>query len=95
VFAITVTGILSNMIFGLGEGIFLPTLQDVVAGAATPATRGATLATFIGAARAGQTVGPLAASGVAGATSAGATFVIGGLVSLGLVAFQTTIPFED
>jgi ACDE family multidrug resistance protein len=83
------------LLYGLGEGIFIPTLQDVVAGAATPATRGATLAAFIGSARAGQTVGPLAASGVAGVLSNEATFVVGGVISLGLVAFETRIPFED
>jgi MFS family permease len=83
------------LLYGLGEGIFIPTLQDVVAGAGTPATRGATLAAFIGSARAGQTAGPLAASGVAGVLSNEATFLVGGVISLGLVAFETRIPFED
>jgi ACDE family multidrug resistance protein len=83
------------LLYGLGEGIFIPTLQDVVAGAGTQASRGATLAAFIGAARAGQTAGPLAASGVAGVLSNEATFLVGGVLSLGLVAFETRIPFED
>jgi ACDE family multidrug resistance protein len=83
------------LVYGLGEGIFIPTLQDVVAGAATPATRGATLAAFIGSARAGQTAGPLVASGVSGVASAEATFIAGGILSLALVAFETKIPFDD
>ncbi len=66
------------MLYGLGEGICIPTLQDVVTrcgplaagaarwwrcGSAPPAPR--------------QTVGPLAAGAVYGATSTGATFVFG------------------
>ena len=66
------------MLYGLGEGMFIPTLQDVVAGASTAAQRGAVVAVWVGSARAGQTVGPLAASATYGAVGTGPTFVIGG-----------------
>ena len=70
--------LLGAMIYGLGEGICIPTLQDVVTGTAPAAQRGAVVAIWVGAARAGQTIGPLAAGAVYGATSTGATFVVGG-----------------
>lgn len=69
--------LLGAMVYGLGEGICIPTLQDVVTGTAPPAQRGAVVAIWVGAARAGQTVGPLAAGAMYGATSTGATFVVG------------------
>ena len=42
----------------------------------------------MGAARAGQTVGPLAVAGVYGAVGTGHTFVIGGAVAATLVVAQ-------
>jgi ACDE family multidrug resistance protein len=79
--------LLGAMIYGLGEGICIPTLQDVVTGTAPAAQRGAVVAIWVGAARAGQTIGPLAAGAVYGATSTGATFVVGsGLAGCILVA---------
>lgn len=76
------------MLYGLGEGVFIPTLQDVVAGASTAAQRGAVVAVWVGSARAGQTIGPLAASATYGAIGTGATFVLGGALAAGLVAIE-------
>lgn len=76
------------MLYGLGEGVFIPTLQDVVAGASAPAQRGAVVAVWVGAARMGQTIGPLGVSALYGATSTGATFVVGGAVAAALVAYE-------
>ena len=73
------------MLYGVGEGLFIPTLQDVVAGAAPASQRGAVIALWVGAARAGQTVGPLAVAGIYGAVGTGSTFVIGGAVAATLV----------
>jgi MFS family permease len=72
------------MLYGAGEGVFIPTLQDVVAGASPPAQRGAVVAVWVGAARAGQTVGPLATAGVYGAIGTGSTFVLGGALAAAL-----------
>jgi MFS family permease len=69
------------MLYGFGEGMFIPTLQDRVSGAATPETRGAIIAGWTGAARAGQATGPLAAAAVASATTEGTAFVIGGALA--------------
>jgi len=76
------------MLYGLGEGVFIPTLQDVVAEASTAAERGAVVAVWVGAARAGQTMGPLLASAAYGALGTGTTFVLGGAMAAGLVAFE-------
>ena len=80
--------IAAALLYGLGEGVFIPTLQDIVAGAATPEQRGAVVAVWVGAARAGQTAGPLIAAAVYGATSTGVTFVLGGVVAAALVAYE-------
>jgi ACDE family multidrug resistance protein len=77
-----------TMLYGAGEGVFIPTLQDVVSGASPPAQRGAVVAVWVGAARAGQTVGPLATAGIYGAIGTGATFVVGGLVAAGLAVAE-------
>ena len=74
-----------TMLYGFGEGVFIPTLQDVVAGASRPEQRGAVVAVWVGAARAGQTVGPLLVSAVYAATSTGTTFVLGGVLAGALV----------
>jgi MFS family permease len=76
------------MLYGLGEGVFIPTLQDVVAGASTAAQRGAVVAVWVGSARAGQTVGPLLASATYGAFGTGTTFVLGGAMAAGLVVLE-------
>ena len=76
------------LLYGLGEGVFIPTLQDIVAGAATPEQRGAVVAVWVGAARAGQTAGPLMAAAVYGATSTSTTFMLGGAVAGGLVVYE-------
>jgi ACDE family multidrug resistance protein len=83
------------MLYGLGEGIFIPTLQDIVAGAAPASQRGAVVALWVGAARAGQTVGPLAAAGVYGAVGTHATFVVGGALAATLVVAESVGRFGD
>ena len=54
--------VLATMIYGLSEGLMIPTLQDLVAENAPEQLRGALLALWTGAARLGQTVGPVAVS---------------------------------
>lgn len=83
------------MLYGLGEGIFIPTLQDIVAGAAPASQRGAVVALWVGAARAGQTVGPLATAGIYGAVGTHATFVIGGALAATLVVAEGVGRFGD
>jgi MFS transporter, ACDE family, multidrug resistance protein len=76
------------MLYGFGEGVFIPTLQDIVAGAAPDSQRGAIVALWVGAARAGQTVGPLAVASIYGAVGTGTTFVLGGVAAAGIVVAE-------
>lgn len=77
------------LVYGLGEGIFIPVLQDLVVSSAAAEARGAVNALWVGAARAGQTVGPLLAGVTYEATTTGTTFVLGGIVAAGLLAGQS------
>lgn len=67
--------------YGLAQGVLIPTLQDRVTSAATPASRGAVVAAFVGAARAGQTAGPAASGLTLGAFGTGTTFLLGGALA--------------
>lgn len=80
--------VLAAFLYGAGEGAAIPTLQDIVASSAPPASRGAVVATFVGVVRAGQAVGPLLAGGLIATMGTGATFVAGGLLALALFVVQ-------
>lgn len=85
--------LLGGLFYGLGEGLSIPTYQDFVAGAAPPASRGAVVAVWVGAARAGQVAGPLAAGAALATMLPGAVFVAGGvLAGVTLVAQLRTDP---
>ena len=68
--------ILAAVMYGLGEGLSLPTLQDVVAGQAAPRLRGALVALWTGFARAGQVAGPLVAGIGIDRVGTSATFLV-------------------
>ncbi len=80
------------VLYGLGEGTAIPTVQDIVAGAAPTASRGAVVALWVGSARAGQTVGPLMAGAGIATIGTAATFVAGGFVAAALLVAQLTVP---
>ncbi len=63
---------LGCIVYGVGEGALIPTLQDQAVELSPPEHRGAVVAVYVGAARLGQTIGPLGAAALFGATS---TFV--------------------
>jgi predicted MFS family arabinose efflux permease len=79
---------LATLIYGFGEGILIPTLQDAVASAAPASSRGSTVALFVAFARAGQTVGPLLAGAVLTAGGARAAFGGGAAIAVLLAVFQ-------
>lgn len=87
-----------TFLYGVAEGLGMPTLQDLVAGSAPTANRGAAVSFFVGAARLGQTLGPLSFGALMGATTSGAAFVVGAGVAAVLgVALALVSPavFED
>lgn len=68
--------VLAGVVYGIGEGVFIPSLQDAVAEAAPPEQRGAVFAVWVGAARLGQTLGPLLVAGVLTFTTTTGVFVL-------------------
>lgn len=76
--------VLAVVIYGVGEGVMIPVLQDSVAGAAPGRSRGSVVAIFVGAVRLGQTSGPLIAAQSVVTLGARPTFAIGAGVAGGL-----------
>jgi MFS transporter, ACDE family, multidrug resistance protein len=79
-------------LYGLGEGIAIPTVQDLVAGSAPEASRAAVVALWVGAARAGQTAGPLLAGVGIDRIGTGGTFVAGACLAGALLLAQLLVP---
>lgn len=77
---------LGAFVHGLGEGGTIPTVQELVASAAPQQSRGAVMAVWVGAARTGQTMGPLIAAPAVAAIGFSATYAMGAAVALMLAA---------
>ena len=69
-----------GLVYGCGEGLVVPSLQDRVAEGAAPAVRGTVIAIWVGAVRLGQAAGPALAGALAG-LGVPALFVAGGVVA--------------
>ncbi len=99
--AIGLTGSLAVLIvavavYGVGEGISIPTLQDVAAGRSTPSLRGAIVAIWTGFARTGQVVGPLLAGVAIDEFGTAETFVIAAIGALAVAALVAiTRPYRS
>jgi predicted MFS family arabinose efflux permease len=76
------------LLYGAGEGATIASLQDSVSEAAPAASRGAVVAVWVGVARLGQTLGPLAAAAGIDGPGPGPTFAVAaavaGLLALGV-----------
>jgi MFS family permease len=85
------------ILYGFGEGGSIPTVQDFVTGGAPDESRGAVVAFFVSAVRAGQTVGPLIAGVTIAAVGTGETFLLGAAVAGGLLVAEVffTRPGSD
>ena len=75
---------LGPVLYGFGEGLMIPTLQDAVASAAPASSRGSIVATFVGVSRLGQTVGPVAAGASLAAFGSEPAFLVGAALALAL-----------
>ncbi|MDH3706198.1 MAG: MFS transporter [Acidimicrobiia bacterium] len=83
-------------VYGLGEGICIPTLQDVAAGQSAPTLRGAIVALWTGCARAGQVVGPLLAGLGIDRLGTSETFVVAAVgASVAAVAVVVARPYRS
>ena len=72
------------IVYGFGEGLMIPTLQDAVTSAAPATSRGAIVASFVGVSRLGQTVGPVLAGVGLAAFGSDAVFGVAAVLALGL-----------
>jgi MFS transporter, ACDE family, multidrug resistance protein len=81
----------AGLLYGLGEGLVLPTLTDVVAESAPESSRGAVLSLQVSAIRTGQTTGPLVAGAGIALVGTGSTFVLGGLLAAAVVAATVVV----
>lgn len=84
--ASAVVGVVAGIfLFGIGEGLVVPTLQDLATGSAPPGGRGTMVALFVSASRLGQTLGPIGAAALAaGAGGPPAAFAVGAVVAVGM-----------
>jgi MFS transporter, ACDE family, multidrug resistance protein len=84
--------VLGCALYGLGDGALIPILQNRAVDEAPPAQRGAVVAVWVGAARLGQTVGPVAAASLFIATSTGTAMVIGSGIAVAMVIYLAMSP---
>lgn len=75
---------LGCMVYGMGEGAMIPTLQSRAVELSPPEHRGAVVAVYVGASRLGQTVGPLGAAALFGATSTFFVIHVGAVLAIAL-----------
>jgi ACDE family multidrug resistance protein len=76
--------VLGCIVYGIGEGALIPTLQDQAVELSPPEHRGAVVAVYVGAARLGQTVGPLGSAALFSATSTFFALRVGAALALAL-----------
>ena len=76
--------LLGPVVYGLGEGLMIPTLQDAVASAPPASSRGAIVASFVGVTRLGQTAGPIAAGAAVASFGSEPVFLVGAAVAVSM-----------
>ena len=84
--------VLGCVVYGMGEGALIPTLQDQAVELSPPEHRGAVVAVYVGAARLGQTIGPLGAAALFGATSTFLALRVGVALAIGLAVMFAFAP---
>lgn len=83
---------LGALVYGAAEGLLIPTLQETVASAAPQQQRGAAMASWTGAARLGQSVGPIGGSSLYGGVGAAWTFAAGAGAALAMMVLARVAP---
>lgn len=79
------------LLFGVGEGLMIPNLQDLATGTAPGAVRGTVVAFFVSAARLGQTLGPVLAGFGLSLLGAAGTFAVGAVLAAALAVAAATV----
>jgi predicted MFS family arabinose efflux permease len=86
--------VIGCVVYGVGEGALIPTLQARAVELSPPQHRGAVVAVYVGAARAGQTIGPLGAAALFGATTTFVTLEVGAVLALALAVMFALGPTD-
>ena len=76
--------LLGPIVYGFGEGLMIPVLQDAVASVPPASSRGAVVASFVGVTRLGQTVGPVLFAAGLGTFGSEPVFLLGAGLALGM-----------
>ena len=85
--------VLAVLIYGSAEGFFIPMMQDLNVSDAPEEHRAVVIATWVGSARVGQTIGPLLAGLSIGLVGTAATFVWGSLFAVVILIIGVFGPF--
>ena len=83
--------LIAPVVYGVGEGLMIPTLQDVVAGAPAASSRGSVVAVYVGVTRAGQTAGPVMAGVGLESSTPRILFLVGAALAGVLAAGQQVL----
>jgi len=87
--AAAVVGVVAGLlVYGVAEGLTVPSLQEVTAARAPAAQRGIVLATWVAAVRLGQATGPLFFAAVFDSIGTGPTMALGSLLCLPIVGLH-------
>ena len=79
----------ATAVYGLAEGLTIPTMQDLVAADASDHVRGSVIAIWVGGVRIGQTIGPVGVTLALGFWSTGSVLVIAGMGLFGVTVIAT------
>ena len=84
--------VVASIAYGLGDGSAIPTMQDLMTGAAPDDQRGSVMAAWTMGVRVGQTIGPVSASALFGVTSTSTTMLIGAALFAAVALAMLTAP---
>lgn len=87
--------IVATLMYGTSEGFFIPMLQDLNVGDAPDEHRAVAIAAWVGAARLGQTIGPLLAGFALGLFDTGTAFVAGAAIPVLILLVGLFGPFPS
>lgn len=85
--------VMAALVYGASEGALIPTLQDLNMEASPDEHRAAVIAVWVGAARVGQTIGPLLAGLSIGLLGTGPTLVVGSVGAVVILLLGVLGPF--
>ncbi len=87
--------LLATVLYGFGDGVLIPALQDVASSVSEPEQRASVMAAWVVAVRAGQTVGPIGAALIFAQWSTSTAMIIGALIFAAVGVMFLFGPIDD